>query len=230
MLRIPLSPGIWLLLVDPKVMISMILVNVTCSDDLQRKQEFDWNSKICKHEYPSRHWYLFSLSLHQLTLSPNNYTRNRAYIEKWRKMNELFLVLFHSASLFCFLLCRTKSQGWFRITWICSYVFFKGEVNIFLLSSNSFIVKCGVITCHLCSLPWQGLKAGTKKQKYEKISEKKVNTSIEVNPCLGVASDTCVKYDGETQLDNTDDILFCLRPYVVDTLLNLLHTSIIVGR
>ena len=34
------------------------------------------------------------------------------------------------------------------------------------------------------SLPWQGLKAGTKKQKYEKISEKKVSTSIEV--CRGV--------------------------------------------
>ncbi|RVW43973.1 Casein kinase 1-like protein 2 [Vitis vinifera] len=30
------------------------------------------------------------------------------------------------------------------------------------------------------SLPWQGLKAGTKKQKYEKISERKVSTSIEV--------------------------------------------------
>lgn len=29
------------------------------------------------------------------------------------------------------------------------------------------------------SLPWQGLKAGTKKQKYEKISEKKVCTPIE---------------------------------------------------
>ncbi|KAH7373288.1 hypothetical protein KP509_17G048500 [Ceratopteris richardii] len=29
------------------------------------------------------------------------------------------------------------------------------------------------------SLPWQGLKAGTKKQKYEKISEKKMTTSIE---------------------------------------------------
>nr|XP_043635511.1 casein kinase 1-like protein 2 [Erigeron canadensis] len=29
------------------------------------------------------------------------------------------------------------------------------------------------------SLPWQGLKAGNKKQKYEKISEKKVQTSIE---------------------------------------------------
>ena len=32
----------------------------------------------------------------------------------------------------------------------------------------------------LFSLPWQGLKAGTKKQKYERISEKKVSTSIEV--------------------------------------------------
>ncbi|XP_057722354.1 casein kinase 1-like protein 9 [Arachis stenosperma] len=29
------------------------------------------------------------------------------------------------------------------------------------------------------SLPWQGLKAGTKKQKYDKISEKKISTSIE---------------------------------------------------
>ncbi|XP_020583613.1 casein kinase 1-like protein 2 isoform X2 [Phalaenopsis equestris] len=29
------------------------------------------------------------------------------------------------------------------------------------------------------SLPWQGLKAGNKKQKYEKISEKKVSTSVE---------------------------------------------------
>ncbi|KAJ4953568.1 hypothetical protein NE237_030400 [Protea cynaroides] len=29
------------------------------------------------------------------------------------------------------------------------------------------------------TLPWQGLKAGTKKQKYEKISERKVSTSIE---------------------------------------------------
>ncbi|RCV25948.1 hypothetical protein SEVIR_5G207400v4 [Setaria viridis] len=29
------------------------------------------------------------------------------------------------------------------------------------------------------SLPWQGLKAGTKKQKYEKISERKIATSVE---------------------------------------------------
>jgi hypothetical protein len=30
------------------------------------------------------------------------------------------------------------------------------------------------------SLPWQGLKAGNKKQKYEKISERKIATSTEV--------------------------------------------------
>lgn len=30
------------------------------------------------------------------------------------------------------------------------------------------------------SLPWQGLKAATKKQKYEKISEKKISTPVEV--------------------------------------------------
>eukprot|EP00252_Welwitschia_mirabilis_P021591 TRINITY_DN5575_c0_g3_i1.p1 TRINITY_DN5575_c0_g3~~TRINITY_DN5575_c0_g3_i1.p1 ORF type:complete len:457 (+),score=56.44 TRINITY_DN5575_c0_g3_i1:169-1539(+) len=29
------------------------------------------------------------------------------------------------------------------------------------------------------SLPWQGLKAGTKKQKYDRISEKKMSTSVE---------------------------------------------------
>ncbi|KAG8380110.1 hypothetical protein BUALT_Bualt07G0159600 [Buddleja alternifolia] len=38
------------------------------------------------------------------------------------------------------------------------------------------------------SLPWQGLKAGNKKQKYEKISEKKVSTSIEVL-CRGYPSE-----------------------------------------
>lgn len=31
------------------------------------------------------------------------------------------------------------------------------------------------------SLPWQGLKAATKKQKYDKICEKKLSTPIEVH-------------------------------------------------
>ncbi|CAM0881409.1 unnamed protein product [Alopecurus aequalis] len=38
------------------------------------------------------------------------------------------------------------------------------------------------------SLPWQGLKAGNKKQKYEKISERKIATSIEVL-CRGYPSE-----------------------------------------
>lgn len=40
------------------------------------------------------------------------------------------------------------------------------------------------------SLPWQGLKAATKKQKYEKISEKKMSTPVEslckVSPILNI--------------------------------------------
>lgn len=36
------------------------------------------------------------------------------------------------------------------------------------------------------SLPWQGLKAATKRQKYEKISEKKMSTPIEVRGALGL--------------------------------------------
>ena len=38
------------------------------------------------------------------------------------------------------------------------------------------------------SLPWQGLKAGTKRQKYERISEKKMETSIE-SLCNGFPSE-----------------------------------------
>lgn len=37
------------------------------------------------------------------------------------------------------------------------------------------------------SLPWQGLKAATKKQKYERISEKKMSTPVE-ELCKGYPS------------------------------------------
>ncbi len=39
------------------------------------------------------------------------------------------------------------------------------------------------------SLPWQGLKAGTKRQKYERISEKKMETSIDAL-CHGYPSES----------------------------------------
>lgn len=44
-----------------------------------------------------------------------------------------------------------------------------------------FIHPLVVIPFSLFSLPWQGLKAGTKKEKYyHKISEKKMMTPVEV--------------------------------------------------
>ena len=46
---------------------------------------------------------------------------------------------------------------------------------------------------NLGSLPWQGLKAATKKQKYERISEKKMSTPIEVL-CKGFPSKSRGKF------------------------------------
>ena len=96
------------------------------------------------------------------------------------------LVILEFFWLLFFLLPRAKPEGWFRISWICSYVFFKRKVWVLhchsLQSSHLtypliFLIP---VFSSSSSLPWQGLKAGTKKQKYEKISEKKVSTSIEV--------------------------------------------------
>lgn len=56
-------------------------------------------------------------------------------------------------------------------------------VNLVYLSNIlCFFLKFVTSLPFSLSLPWQGLRAGTKKQKYEKISEKKVATSIEVSP------------------------------------------------
>lgn len=45
---------------------------------------------------------------------------------------------------------------------------------------------------NLGSLPWQGLKAATKRQKYERISEKKMSTPIEVL-CKGYPCKWCLR-------------------------------------
>ena len=51
------------------------------------------------------------------------------------------------------------------------------------------------------SLPWQGLKAATKRQKYERISEKKMSTPIE-ELCKGFPCEygTTVKLEGKNDL------------------------------
>ena len=55
-------------------------------------------------------------------------------------------------------------------------------------TSASCYLLCTNNSPYLCSLPWQGLKAGTKKMKYEKISERKIATSVEVISLLKIQS------------------------------------------
>lgn len=59
---------------------------------------------------------------------------------------------------------------------------------------------------NLGSLPWQGLKAATKRQKYERISEKKMSTPIEVL-CKGYP---CKWHASKNDLD-TIFIFLCLK-------------------
>nr|CAH8864908.1 unnamed protein product [Trichobilharzia regenti] len=60
------------------------------------------------------------------------------------------------------------------------------------------------------SLPWQGLKAGTKRQKYERISEKKMQTPVEVL-CEGYPVEMAVylNYCRGMRFDNEPDYSYC---------------------
>ncbi|XP_022080521.1 casein kinase I-like isoform X1 [Acanthaster planci] len=62
---------------------------------------------------------------------------------------------------------------------------------------------------NLGSLPWQGLKAATKRQKYEKISEKKMSTAIETL-CAGFPSEfaTYLNYTRSLRFDEKPDYSF----------------------
>eukprot|EP00050_Salpingoeca_kvevrii_P022792 m.132186 g.132186 ORF g.132186 m.132186 type:complete len:358 (-) comp9829_c0_seq1:403-1476(-) len=59
------------------------------------------------------------------------------------------------------------------------------------------------------SLPWQGLKAATKKQKYERISEKKMSTPIELL-CKGFPSEfaTYLTYCRSLRFDDKPDYAY----------------------
>ncbi|CAA0394177.1 unnamed protein product [Arabidopsis thaliana] len=62
------------------------------------------------------------------------------------------------------------------------------------------------------SLPWEGLKAGNKKQKYDKISEKKVSTSIETL-CEGhpIEFATYIHYCRSLRFDDKPDYVYLKR-------------------
>ena len=70
-------------------------------------------------------------------------------------------------------LCISLEEGWINCTRILFVFSVKWVINILFVLYLIFLL--------FASLPWQGLKAGTKKQKYDKISEKKVSTPIEVS-------------------------------------------------
>lgn len=55
------------------------------------------------------------------------------------------------------------------------------------------------------SLPWQGLKAATKRQKYERISEKKMSTPVE---------ELCKGYPGKFFYTFIYSILFISLKYI----------------
>jgi hypothetical protein len=59
------------------------------------------------------------------------------------------------------------------------------------------------------NLPWQGLKATTKKEKYERISEKKITTSVE-QLCKGFPSEfaTYLNYARSLRFDDTPDYTY----------------------
>jgi len=63
-----------------------------------------------------------------------------------------------------------------------SYIFILLTVIIILVLLFLCVSLQGYVLMYFNrgSLPWQNLKAATKKQKYEKISEKKMSTPIEV--------------------------------------------------
>ncbi|KAG8183265.1 hypothetical protein JTE90_006461 [Oedothorax gibbosus] len=69
------------------------------------------------------------------------------------------------------------------------------------------------------SLPWQGLKAATKRQKYERISEKKMSTPIE-ELCRASASEfaTYLNYCRSLRFDEKPDY-----PFLRKLLRNLFH-------
>ncbi|EGT45540.1 CBN-KIN-19 protein [Caenorhabditis brenneri] len=59
------------------------------------------------------------------------------------------------------------------------------------------------------TLPWQGLKAATKKQKYEKISEKKMTTSVE-HLCKGFPAEfpMYLSYTRGLRFDESPDYMY----------------------
>lgn len=75
-------------------------------------------------------------------------------------------------------------------------------------SRRDDLESLGHVLLYFCrgSLPWQGLKGATKKQKYEKISEKKISTPVE-SLCKGCPSEfaTYMNYTRSLRFEDRPD-------------------------
>jgi len=105
--------------------------------------------------------------------------------------------------LILYFICRTKPPGWFGVTGICAFVLPQRKVwHSYLLiwlpeanfaftywEQHKYMFWSLRYLIFVFSLPWQNLKAATKKQKYDKICEKKVSTPIEVSICTYIYSE-----------------------------------------
>lgn len=71
------------------------------------------------------------------------------------------------------------SRGWTCVSWGSCVLLLSASTE---QSRRDDLESLGYVLMYfnLGSLPWQGLKAATKRQKYERISEKKMSTPIEV--------------------------------------------------
>jgi len=78
-------------------------------------------------------------------------------------------------------------------------------------SRRDDIESLGYVLMYFCrgSLPWQGLKAATKKQKYDKISEKKMSTPVEIL-CKGFPAEfaTYLNYARSLRFDDKPDYAY----------------------
>ena len=100
-----------------------------------------------------------------------------------RQCNKLFLIDYGLARKFRD--NRTRQHIAYRegknLTGTSRYASINGHLGI-EQSRRDDMESLGYVLMYfnLGSLPWQGLKAATKKQKYEKIGEKKMSTAVEV--------------------------------------------------
>jgi casein kinase I homolog HRR25 len=94
---------------------------------------------------------------------------------------------------------------------IRTWVLVRITINILEQSRRDDLESLGYVLMYFCrgSLPWQGLKAITKKQKYDRIMEKKMTTPTEVL-CKGFPQEFAIylNYSRTLRFDDKPDYTY----------------------